>query len=92
MIRYRLGFGQPNGQGMTFQKLAIQLNYNDESGAKKVYDRAIDKLKKGLPSSVYGQWRAMQQSIRNARAEAECNVDIYIAPQRTWYDKFPKSK
>ena len=92
VIRYRLGFGQPNGQGMTFQKLAIQLNYNDESGAKKVYDRAIDKLKKGLPSSVYGQWRAMQQSIRNARAEAECNVDIYIAPQRTWYDKFPKSK
>lgn len=92
VVRYRLGIGQPKGQGMTFQKLAIQLNYNDESGAKKVYDRAINKLKKGLSSSVYGQWRAMQQSIRNARAEAECKADFYIAPQRTWYDKFPKSK
>lgn len=92
VVKCYLGIGQPNGEGMTFQKLAIQLNYNDESGAKKVYDRAIDKLKKGLSSSVYGQWKALQQSICNARVEAECTADFYIAPQRTWYDKFHKSK
>ena len=92
VVKCYLGIGQPNGEGMTFQKLAIQLNYNDESGAKKVYDRAINKLKKGLSSSVYGQWKALQQSICDARAEAECTADFYIAPQRTWYDKFHKSK
>ena len=92
VVKCYLGIGQPNGEGMTFQKLAIQLNYNDESSAKKVYDRAINKLKKGLSSSVYGQWKALQQSICDARAEAECTADFYIAPQRTWYDKFHKSK
>lgn len=92
VVRCRLGIGQPNGEKMAFQELAIHLNYNDESGAKKVYDRAIDKLKKGLSSSVYGQWKALQQSIRNARAEAERNADFYIAPQQAWYDKLPESK
>ena len=87
VVRCYLGIGQPEGKKMTFQKIAIQLNYNDESGVKKVYDRAINKLKKGLSSSVYGQWKALQQSIRNARVEAECTADFYIAPQRTWYDK-----
>ena len=92
LVRCHLGIGQPNGEGMTFQKLAIQLNYNDESGAKKAYDRAIDKLKKGLSSSVYGQWNAMKQSIRDARVKAELTADFYITPQRTWHDKRSEPK
>ena len=87
LVRCRLGIGQPNGEEMTFQKLAIQLNYNDPSGAEKAYGRAIDKLRNNLSSSVYGQWKALQKSIHNARVEAECTTDFYIAPQQTWHDK-----
>lgn len=92
LVRCRLGIGQPEGEEITFQKLAIQLNYNDPSGAEKAYERAIDKLRKNLSASVYGQWKAMQKSIRNASVEAEYNADFYIAPQRTWHDKRPEPK
>ena len=33
LVRYYLGIGQPEEQGMTFQELAIRLNYNGPSGA-----------------------------------------------------------
>ena len=35
LVRSYLGIGQPDEVGMTFQELAIYLNYNGPSGAEK---------------------------------------------------------
>lgn len=87
LVRYYLGIGQPNEEGMTFQELAIRLNYNGPSGAEKAYKNALRKLKKNLYSGAYGQWISIQKAIRSARTEAEVNSDCYISSQTTWLDK-----
>ena len=43
LVRCHLGIGQPEEQGMTFQELAIRLNYNGPSGAEKAYKNASGK-------------------------------------------------
>ena len=73
LVRYYLGIGQPDGKGMTFQELAIRLNYNGHSGAEKAYKSALRKLKKDLYSGAYGQWLSIQKAINKARAEAEAD-------------------
>lgn len=87
LVRCYLGIGQPNEQGMTFQELAIRLNYNGPSGAEKAYKTALRKLKKNLYAGAYGQWLSAQKAIRKARAEAETNSGNYAAPQTTWLDE-----
>ena len=82
-----LGIGQPDDAGMTFQELAIRLNYNGPSGAEKAYKTALRKLKKNLYAGAYGQWLSAQKAIRKARAEAETNSGNYAAPQTTWLDE-----
>lgn len=82
-----LGIGQPDDSGMTFQELAIRLNYNGPSGAEKAYKTALRKLKKDLYAGAYGQWLSAQKAIRKARAEAETNSGNYAAPQTTWLDE-----
>lgn len=86
LVRCYLGIGQPNEQGMTFQELAIRLNYNDPSGAEKAYKSAIRKLRKHLNGGTYGQWRSIQRAIQDARNEA-CEVKAYSSPQATWMDE-----
>ena len=46
LVRSYLGIGQPDEVGMTFQELAVRLNYNGPSGAEKAYKAALRKLKK----------------------------------------------
>ena len=70
LVRCYLGIGAPNGQDMTFQELAIRLNYNGPSGAEKAYKSAIRKLRKQLNSGAYGRWRAVQKAIQDAPREA----------------------
>lgn len=82
-----LGIGQLDDEGMTFQKLAIRLNYNGPSGAEKAYKTALRKLKKDLYVGVYGQWLSAQKAIRKARAEAETDSGHYATPQTTWLDE-----
>ena len=48
LVRIYLGIGQPDEVGMTFQELAIYLNYNGPSGAGKAYKAALRKLKRDL--------------------------------------------
>ena len=72
---------------MTFQELAIRLNYNGPSGAEKAYKRALRKLKKELYSGTYGQWFSIQKAINKARAEAEAELGCYTPPQTTWIDE-----
>ncbi len=86
LVRCYLGIGQPNEQGMTFQELAIRLNYNGPSGAEKAYKSAIRKLRKHLNGGTYGQWRSIQRAIQDARRDA-CEVKAYSSPQATWMDE-----
>lgn len=72
---------------MTFQELAIRLNYNGPSGAEKAYKSALRKLKKELYSGTYGQWLSIQKAINKARVEAEAELGCYTLPQTTWIDE-----
>ena len=80
-----LGIGQPDEVGMTFQELAIYLNYNGPSGAEKAYKAALRKLKKDLYGGAYGRWLSAQKAIRAAKAEAEQAAGHGATPQRTWW-------
>ena len=71
LVQSYLGIGQPDELGMTFQELAIYLNYNGPSGAEKAYKAALRKLKKDLYGGAYGRWLSAQKGIRAAKAEAE---------------------
>ena len=86
LVRCYLGIGQPNEQGMTFQELAIRLNYNGPSGAEKAYKSAIRKLRKQLNGGTYGYWLSIQEAIQAARREASREIE-YRSPQSTWLDK-----
>ena len=87
LVRSYLGIGQPDEVGMTFQELAIRLNYNGPSGAEKAYKAALRKLKKDLYGGAYGRWLSAQKVIRAAKAEAEADLGHYTTPQITWLDE-----
>ena len=82
-----LGIGQLDDTGMTFQELAIRLNYNGPSGAEKAYKAALQKLKKDLYVGAYGRWLSAQKAIRAAKAEVEQDAGYYTTPQRTWWEE-----
>ncbi len=86
LVRSYLGIGQPDEVGMTFQELAIYLNYNGPSGAEKAYKAALRKLKKDLYGGAYGRWLSAQKAIRAAKAEAEQDAGYDATPQRTWWE------
>ena len=86
LVRSCLGIGQPDEVGMTFQELAIYLNYNGPSGAEKAYKAALRKLKKDLYGGAYGRWLSAQEAIRAAKAEAEQDAGQPTTPQRTWWE------
>ena len=81
------GIGQSDDKGMTFQELAIYLNYNGPSGAEKAYKSALWKLKKDLYGGAYGRWLSAQKAIHTAKAEAEQDAGHHATPQRTWWDE-----
>ena len=85
LVRSYLGIGQPDEIGLTFQELAIRLNYNGPSGAEKAYKAALRKLKKDLFGGAYSRWLSAQKAIRAAKAEAEQDAGHYTTPQRTWW-------
>ena len=87
LVQSYLGIGQPDEVGMTFQELAIYLNYNGPSGAEKAYKAALRKLKKDLYGGAYGRWLSAQKVIRAAKAEAEQEAGHHATPQRTWWDE-----
>ena len=87
LVRSYHGIGQPDEAGMTFQELAIRLNYNGPSGAEKAYKAALRKLKKDLYGGAYGRWLAAQKAIRAAKAEAEQETGQRTTPQRTWWEE-----
>ena len=87
LVRSYLGIGQPDEVGLTFQELAIRLNYNGPSGAEKAYKAALRKLKRDLYGGAYGRWLSAQKAIRAAKAEAEQETGQRTTPQRTWWEE-----
>ena len=87
LVRSYLGIGQPDEADMTFQELAIYLNYNGPSGAEKAYKAALRKLKRDLYGGAYGRWLSAQKAIRAAKAEAEQDAGYDATPQRTWWEE-----
>ena len=87
LVQSYLGIGQPDEVGMTFQELAIRLNYNGPSGAEKAYKAALRKLKRDLYGGAYGRWLSAQKAIRTAKAEVEQDAGHHATPQRTWWDE-----
>ena len=87
LVRSYLGIGQPDETGMTFQELAVRLNYNGPSGAEKAYKAALRKLKRDLYGGAYGRWLSAQKAIRAAKAEAEQDAGYDATPQRTWWEE-----
>ena len=83
LVRCHLGIGQPEEQGMTFQELAIRLNYNGPSGAEKAYRNAIRKVKQHLHGGAYGRWLDIQQTLQEAQREAGQESGS-CTPQKTW--------
>ena len=83
LVRSYHGIGQPDEVGMTFQELAIRLNYNGPSGAEKAYK----ELKRDLYGGAYGRWLSAQRAIRAAKAEAEQDAGQHATPQRTWWEE-----
>ena len=77
LVRCYLGLEGPYSEGMTFQDLAVRLNYK----------AALHRLRKQLPTSAYEQWLAAQRAIREAKAQAESGSGCYSAPQTTWWDE-----
>ena len=86
LVRCHLGIGQPEERGMTFQELAVRLNYNGPSGAEKAYKKTIRKLKQHLHGGAYGRWLDIQRSLREAQREAG-EESGYCTPQRTWREQ-----
>ena len=82
LVRSYLGIGQPDEVGMTFQELAIYLNYNGPSGAEKAYKAALRKLKKDLYGGAYGRWLSAPPKRRRSRKDAGHDT----TPQRTWWE------
>ena len=87
LVRSYLGIGQPDEVGMTFQELAIYLNYNGPSGAEKACKAALRKLKRDLYGGAYGRWLSAQKAIRAAKAEAGQGAGHHATPQRTWWEE-----
>ena len=87
LVQSYLGIGQSDELGMTFQELAIYLNYNGPSGAEKAYKAALRKLKKDLYGGAYGRWLSAQKAIRAAKAEAEQDAGHHVTPQITGLDE-----
>ena len=87
LVRSYLAIGQPDEVGMTFQELAIYINYNGPSGAEKAYKAALRKLKRDLYGGAYGRWLSAQKAIRAAKAEAEQAAGQHATPQRTWWEE-----
>ena len=56
-----------HGDGMTFQELAVMLNYNGHSSAEKAYNRAVKSLRQALYAGEYGEYIWARQAITGSK-------------------------
>lgn len=63
LVRYYFGLDGQTGTGMTFEELAVRLNYNSASGAEKALKRALKKLREIFYSREYGAWVEARKAV-----------------------------
>ena len=64
LIRQYLGLDGTHNDGMTFQGVAVMLNYNGHSAAEKAYKRSVDSLKNALYESKYGNYLRAKHALK----------------------------
>lgn len=69
LIQQHLGLDGLHCDGMTFQELAVMLNYNGHSAAEKAYRRAVESLRQALYAGEYGQYIRAKQAIASAKSK-----------------------
>lgn len=69
LIQQHLGLDGTHNDGMTFQELAVLLNYNGHSAAEKAYKRAVKSLRQALYAGEYGEYIRAKQAIKEAKRE-----------------------
>lgn len=69
LIQYHLGLNVPDGVDMTFQELAVLLNFNGHSAAEKAYLRSVKSLRQALYAGRYGEYILAKQFIASAKHE-----------------------
>lgn len=67
LIQQYLGLDGRHNGGMTFQGLAVMLNYNGHSAAEKSYKRAVKSLRQALYAGGYGEYMLAKQAIASAK-------------------------
>ena len=67
LIQQYRGLDGTHNDDMTFQKLAVLLNYNGHSAAEKAYKRAVKSLRKALYAGEYGEYLRAGQAITGAK-------------------------
>lgn len=67
LIQQHLGLDGTHNDDMTFQKLAVLLNYNGHSAAEKAYKRAVKSLRQALYAGEYGEYLRAGQAITGAK-------------------------
>lgn len=67
LIQQYLGLDGTHNDGMTFQELAVLLNYNGHSAAEKAYTRAVESLRQALYAGEYGEYIRARQAITGAK-------------------------
>ena len=67
LIQQYLGLDGAHGDGMTFQELAVMLNYNGHSASEKAYNRAIESLRQALYMGQYGEYIHAKQAVVSSK-------------------------
>lgn len=86
LVEKYCGFEERDGISMTFEELAVRLNFNSPSAAEKAFRRAVSKLS-ALYGKIgeYGAWRKAEKALREAMREHTEPI-VYSTPQHTWMD------
>ena len=82
LIRRHCGFDDPDGKGMTFETIAVMMNFNSPDGAEKAFKRAVEKLKECLKNEP-DPWAAAERAIRTAHRKCQEPVG-YIPSAVSW--------
>lgn len=82
LIRRHCGFDDPNGEGMTFEMIAVRMNFNSPAGSEKAFKHAVEKLRKCLGNDP-DPWVAAERAIRAAHRKCQ-EPEGYIPPAVSW--------
>ena len=77
------GLDDPNDKGMTFENMAVYLNFTSASATEKAFKKSIAKLKTALIENSC-LWSMAEKQIQSA--QNDCAIPhTYSSPKTTWY-------